>query len=505
VNPSSPSTASPTSPTAASSTAAWKRGNNRRPFQVKGRSGWHAEYVYSDGKRQRRSFATEGEANTWLDDQKKLDNAATGPLLGGAERVTLGEFLGEYAFRHSIAKQSYDTEIARINHYVEAIGAPRLVVHHGKAGRRELRQEPTTAELPKAFKAHRDTRMALREKTYAWLGKLARKKVSQVTTADIRELMTTGKTEGWSDSTIQKEVALLKTAFNSAIREWRWKGFENPCIGLKLGKSNRRFVVVTDQQMQRLVQALSECDNPQVWPLVDLAIHTTLRQDSLLSMKWSQTNLETRRARVWAKGKWTDAQLPMRAVRIMEAMPRVDSDQVFDMSQNAVNMAWEGVREKAQLPDLTFRDLRHVGATAYAKAGLGAHALKDLLGHTTTRMAEVYVNLARSDVLEALDAVDAEMGTLTPVPVTAHAHGKQKHPRARKQTAGPASTETSTPQALPDQDQPDRNGRAKPVGTTNVFHLEAVKGRMRAKRAGAEGPGIDVGPVPARTRRVEQA
>lgn len=499
MNLSSPSLTTPTT-----STKGTRRGNNRHPFQIKGRSGWHAEYEYHDGTTQRRTFPTSEAASSWLAEQRLMDDAAKAPLLGGPERVTLGAFLGEYAFRHSIAKQSYDTEIARINHYVEAIGAPRLVVHHSDDGRRELRQASATMELPTAFKAHRDARMALRAKTYAWIGKLARKKVSQVTTVDIRELMTTGKTEGWSDSTIQKEVALLKTAFNSAIREWRWKGFENPCIGLKLGKSNRRFVVVTDQQMQRLVQALSECDNPQVWPLVDLAIHSTLRQDSLLSMKWSQTNLETRRARVWAKGKWTDAQLPTRAVRILEAMPRGDSDQVFDMSQNAVNMAWEGVREKAQLPGLTFRDLRHVGATAYAKAGLGAHALKDLLGHTTTRMAEVYVNLARSDVLGALDAVDAELGTLTPVPVTAHAHGKQKHPRARKSTAVQASAPTQPLGPLPEDTPTAEGGRATPVGVTNVFHLEDVKGRILAKRAGATGPAIDVGPVPTHTTRREQ-
>lgn len=479
-----------------------RRGRNA--FQINGRRGWHAEYKYHDGTTQRRTFESEVEANGWIDDQRAIDNEASGPLLGGPERVTLGAFLGEYAFRFSIAKQSYDTEISRINHYVEAIGAPRLVVHHDESGRRELRQEPVAKELPRAFKSHRDARMAMREKTYAWMGKLARKRVSQVSTADIRELMTTGKTEGWSDSTIQKEVALLKSAFNSAVREWRWKGFENPCIGLKLGKSNRRFVVVTDQQMERLVQALSECDNPQFWPLVDLAIHTTLRQDSLLSLKWSQINLETRRARVWAKGKWSDAQLTLRAVAILTAMPRGDSDQVFTMSQNAVNMAWEGVRDKAQLAGLTFRDLRHVGATAYAKAGLSPHALMHLLGHTTTRMAEVYVNLARSDVLGALDAVDAEVSPMTPVPLTAHAHGKQKHPRARKPTDGLASGAAPSLEAAPTEERATPSGRTAPVGGTNVFHIEDVKGRMLAKRAGTEGLGIDVGPVPARTSRREQ-
>lgn len=439
----------------------------RRPFQIKGRTGWQAEYKFADGSVQRRSFDDAPAAQAWLDEQARQDEAEQGPLFGGPSRITLGQFLGEYAARFTIANHGYAAEIDRINHYVTAVGLPRLKVVKDDSGNRKLVTMSNAQALPSAFQAHMDARMAQRAQTYAWMARLARKKVSQVSTDDVRQLMTLGSCEQWSDSTIQKEVALLKAAFNSAIREWRWTGFNNPCLGLKLGKSNRRFVVVTDAQMQRLVAALSECDNPQFWPLVDLAIHSTLRQDSLLSMKWSQTNLETRRARVWAKGKWMDAQLPRRAVEILAAMPRGSDDRVFTMSQNAVNMAWDGVREKAELDGLTFRDLRHVGATQYAKAGLGAHALMHLLGHTTTRMAEVYVNLARSDVLSALDAVDDEVAPLTPLPPTAHAHGKQKHPRGHKSTAA-----------------------------TNVFHLVSNGGSLRAVRPHSKEASVELGQAP---------
>ncbi|WP_374662840.1 tyrosine-type recombinase/integrase [Inhella sp.] len=440
-----------------------ERTSGRKPFQIAGRSGYHAEYRFHDGTRLRRRFETWSEADGWLRTQEQNDADDQGPLLGGPERVTLGQFLGEYAHRHSIAKDSCKSEIDRINHYVVAIGAPRLAVVQLDEKRRELRAVREEQQLPSAFAAHKKARMSKRAKTYALIEDLARKKVSQVTTADIRKLMTTATTEDWSQSTIQKEIALLKAAFNSAIREWNWTDFKNPCLGIKLGKSNKRFVVVTEEQMKRLVDALSECDNPQVWPLVDLAIHSTLREHSLLSLKWSQVDLETRRARVKAKGRWIEAQLPMRAVEILRSMPRGDSDKVFSMSQGAVNNAWEGVRKKAGLPDLRFHDLRHVGATAYAKAGLGAHELMHLLGHTTTRMAEVYVNLARSDVLSALDRAAQQVSPLTPMPATALSNGKQKHARLRK-SATPAS---------------------------NVFHLRTDNGRLVAQRVGEKLPTLD--------------
>ena len=452
----------------------------RRPFHVKGRKGWHAEYKFADGQVQRRTFDEFAQAEQWLAQKKAEDDAEQGPLFGGPERITLGQFLGEYAARFSIAKLGCHAELNRINHYVRAAGLPALKVVCDEHGRRRLVTERQAQELPSAFAAHKHQRLQLREDTYAWLARLARKRVAQVTTDDIRMLMTTGKREGWSDSTIQKEVALLKSAFNSAIREWRWKGFANPCLGLKLGKSNRRFVVMTQAQLDRMVQALAQCDNPQFWPLVDLAIHTTMRVDSLLSLRWSRIDLETRHARVWAKGKWVDAQLPPRAVDILRNLPRGAGDEVFTMSRNAVDLAWEGVRDRANLPGMTFRDLRHVGATAYAKAGLLPHELKHLLGHTTTRMAEVYVNLANSDVLAALDAAHEKVKALTPMPPTRHAHGMSKHPRSRK-----------AQQAV---------GRAEVP--SNVLHVaRAADGKLTLAPAAVAAPSQDVEALPAARRQ----
>lgn len=455
-------TASPASRRAAKR-AAKAQSRERHPFQITGRTGWKAEYVYNDGKTKRLTFGTKEEAQAWLDKQVELESEAKAPLLGGPTRVTLGEFLGEYAMRISIGKQSYKSEVDRINHYVRAIDAPRLVIIKDASGKRELIQSDDTAELPSAFKAHLDGRMSQRERTYACIARLANMTVADIGTEDIRELMTTGTTEGWSDSTIQKEIALLKAAFNTAINEWRWRDFENPCMGLKLGKSVRRFVVVTPRQMKDLVLALSQCDNPQFWPMFDVALHSLWRLGSLLSARWSQTDLANRRARVWAKGKWIDAELPPRVVAILQTLPRGESDYIFTMTPNAVDLAWDGVRQKAGLPALRWSDLRHVGATAYAKAGLNAHELKILLGHTSTRMAEVYVNLANSDVAEKLERVASVIDGLSPMPQLTLATGKAKHARKRK-----------------------------PAAPSNVFNLEEARGRIEVRTADGVDHGIVV-------------
>lgn len=45
--------------------------------------------------------------------------------------------------------------------------------------------------------------------------------------------------------------------------------------------------------------------------------------------------------------------------------------------------------------------LRHTFATMYVKEGGDAHSLQQMLGHTTTKMAEAYVNLVGRDLAEA--------------------------------------------------------------------------------------------------------
>ena len=242
-------------------------------------------------------------------------------------------------------------------------------------------------------------------------------KCGRLDTDLLRELHTTMKREGLSDSTVQKELALLKAMFNAAIREWRWKGFVNPAVGIELGKSESRYVRVSSEEEQRLTQALTRCDNPQMWPLVELAITTCMRKGSLLAMKWSQVSLETKEVRVWGKGFNVTLPLSPRAIELLKTLPRDGSDKVFSMSSNAVQQAWNHVRKNARLP-LQFRDLRHVGATFYGKAGFNAHQLQKVLGHKSTRMAEGYVNLVNSDVQEALERAEADGAVSRHMPPT---------------------------------------------------------------------------------------
>lgn len=345
---------------------------NPRPFKYRGR--WRAQVTLDNGKRPCADFDAHDDAKQWIVDTLSDANTHHEPELGGPTEATLAMALKHYAGLNTVTKGGIDSELNRINHYLQGAGTLPLRKKVDAEGRVSL-ETYTPKRQPKGWQEHNDARREKRARTYAVVHELARKRCSAINTAHIRRLMTTMKTDGLSDSTIQKEVALLRHLFNVATREWQWKGFENPTEGIKLGKSTSRFVFITKEQEQALFHALTECDNPYVWPAVLMAIETTMRRSSLLSMRWSGVDLDGRLVRVPSKTGEVTLPLSLHAAQVLSDMPQHSSGRVFPMTPAALDMAWDGVRIKAGVPTLQFRDLRHLGATAWARRGLNAHEL----------------------------------------------------------------------------------------------------------------------------------
>ena len=387
----------------------------------KHRGGWRAQAFDAAGKRLTRNFRTQAEAKDWAAGIEAASLEAYAPELGGPTQATLAQMLERYAHLYTVKKRGAVQELNRIGHYLQAAGLSLLRLGtdaSGKAALIECEPQDIDARVSAGWQAHLAARRSRARRTYALIAKLAVLRASAIRRTDIDELVATMKLDGLSESTIQKEVALLKHAFNKALERWNWGHFTNPCLGVKLGGSEHRFVKVTREEITRLYAALDECDNPYFWPLVDAAIFLTARQKSLLKLRWSDINLETRRA-VLRKTKTVTVTVPLvrRMVELLGQLPRHPSGFVFPMTENAVDCAWDRVRRKAGLPQLQFRDLRHLGGTYYARLVPNAHVLRQILGHATLHMAEVYINLTEDELIEDLDyAEDARQLPQPPLP-----------------------------------------------------------------------------------------
>jgi integrase len=438
--------------------------------------GWQAA-VCVKGERRRANFRTQAEAKAWANQVAAEMNNAHEPVLGGPTRTTLAEMLFEYAHLYTIGKKGALQELTRINRYLVAAGLARLRLRETDGLNALVQQLPKAARpLPSAFATLRDERTALHERTAAKRAELANKLVARISRSDLREFVTTMQTEGLSGSDIQKEMALLKHAFNQAIDEWSWSGFVNPASRLKLPKpAPARQVRLKSDEQALLLEALEACDSPFIVPLLEFAIETTARRKSLLTLTWDDVDLQAREAlfRDTKTGDNVCVPLTQYAVELLEHLPRTPGEpRVFPLTAEALQNIWKRVREKTGLERLQFRDMRHVGATRHGKRLGSPHLLRLMTGHRSTKMLEAYINFQHDDVLEKLDATEPHHPT-PPTLVGADAETLRAQRKIRRLNAGGHSARS---EASSDEPAARRTGDL-PVRTAVVVDLQVLRER----------------------------
>lgn len=405
------------------------------------RGAWQAS-VTVHGINTKKNFSTVTEAKRWAQAFESQARASHAPRLGGPTKCTVAQLLFDYARLYTVEKKSIKSELDRINRYVVAGGLPALLHRPTPNGGIELiaRDEPTTP-LPKTFAKLKEERSEARAATHAFRERLATLRVSAVSTDVLREYLATMHADGLSDSTRQKEAALLKHAFNVAKREWNWTNFKNPFEGLKIPKGGPgRDRVLSPNEEVRLVAALEACDNPFILPYLVLSIETTARRSSLLKVEWRDVNLAERWIlfRDTKNGDNAKVPLTLKACELLSSLPRLENDpRVLPTTADALDAAWGRACERAHIEDLHVHDMRHTGITRHAKRVRSTHMLKKISTHKSDAMLARYVHFMHDDILEALDATEP---TTAPQPSVASA--KQTLPASAPQApekAAPAS------------------------------------------------------------------
>ncbi len=108
--------------------------------------------------------------------------------------------------------------------------------------------------------------------------------------------------------------------------------------------------------------------------------------------------------------------LPAAALELLVSLPRINA-YVFTgghgpgrdapVGYKNARRVFSNVAADAGLSDVRLHDLRRTVMTSAARAGLGAHVLRDLLGHKTTAMADRYIRHAGQAVRDAQESIGA--------------------------------------------------------------------------------------------------
>jgi integrase len=240
-----------------------------------------------------------------------------------------------------------------------------------------------------------------------------------------------------SKVTASRDLACLRSALSKAV-EWRLIA-TNPLAGLKNKTVASRKVVryLTDDEERRLRQTLAHRDafmvaareSANLWrrernqatypalprgsygdhltPLVLLAMNTGLRRKELLTLQWSDIDLDgkmlTVRESVAKSGKQRFVPLNIEALAALTqwGIQRGRTGAVFAIRD--AKTAWGRVLDEAGIRNFRFHDLRHHFASKLVRAHVDLNTVRELLGHSDLTMTLRYSHLSPSGLAAAVE------------------------------------------------------------------------------------------------------
>ncbi len=323
---------------------------------VKRPSGKWQATVRHDGKSCSKSFTKHADASSWA---RKIElQAERGELQQVAARsvevMTLGQILERYRDEITSKKRCVDNERYAINGFL----------------RLKLALLPLDKLTSADIVAHRDRRL-----------------------------------QHLKPSTVVRELGWLQHAIDIACTDWgQHVPNGNPAKQVRKPKiDNRRERRFQAGEWERLLDAVNDTRTPFLKPLLTLALATGMRRGEMLSMEWMHVDFKRCTAFLprTKNGRARTVPLSPTAVRVLSELPRNDS-RCVPLTGNSVRLAFERLRRRAGVDDLTFHDIRHEAISRFVESGLSLAQVQMISGHRDLRMLMRYTHLAVEDIVSKL-------------------------------------------------------------------------------------------------------
>lgn len=323
---------------------------------IRQRSGtWQARVIREGYPAEAKSFATRNEAQRWA---RQIEGAIDG---GGyrsrceADKMLLSDALLRYAENVSPTKRGHLEEVIRIN----ALKRTKMAGY-------------SMANLSPAIVAgFRDERLKV-------VGAGA----------------------------VIRDLSVLSSIINHARREWGVT-VNNPCLLVKKPPTPAgRTRVLSASEEQRLLAALAPLGrrNPEMLPLVQLALQTAMRRGELLALKWMHVDLEVQTAYLPTSKNGLPRLVPLSsaAVAVLASMPRLTGGQVFSVAAQTVAAAFRRATDRACITRLRFHDLRHTATSRMADKLPNVIELAAVTGHKSLQMLKRYYHPSAESLAKKL-------------------------------------------------------------------------------------------------------
>jgi len=214
-------------------------------------------------------------------------------------------------------------------------------------------------------------------------------------------------------ATINKELQLVRHAFNLAMREWEWCR-ENPMHRVSMEKvHNEVDRWLTQQEEERLLAVSS----PWLREFIVFALNTGMRQGEILNLQWQDVDF-TRSILVVMKSKnGTRRTIPLNTtvyelLAAKQAAAGESNGPVFttplgnELKVRFLVREFCEARDRAGIPDFRFHDLRHTFATRLVQRGIDLYKVQRLLGHKTSHMTQRYAHHSPESLRDGVNVLN---------------------------------------------------------------------------------------------------
>jgi len=221
--------------------------------------------------------------------------------------------------------------------------------------------------------------------------------LDEVTPLMIQKCLAWRLKSGNSKSTANRYLALLKKLFSLAIEE----GYLETNPGAKIKKSSEKDLlkerVLTEDEETRLKSA----SYPVLRSIISVALHTGMRLQEILSLRWAQVDLAEMMLTVERTKSGKPRTIPLNAALHgeLQRLRSLDGRSPFVFPNpktgkplTTVKTAFRAACRRAGISGLRFHDLRHTFGSRLVEKGADIETVRSLLGHASIVVTQRYVH-----------------------------------------------------------------------------------------------------------------
>jgi integrase len=245
------------------------------------------------------------------------------------------------------------------------------------------------------------------------LPRIGRMFMDEVTTEHLQQMLARMKDAGYAPGTCARPIIIARYMFSLA-KKWKVPGIsDNPASGFPLPQDVQRNRFLTENEVERLLQALHRDLNQAAAKAILLLLLTGARRNEITQARWQHVDLDKGRLFVplSKSGKPRFVVLNNAAQEVIRSIQRTgDNPFVFPSAVTgrpspSLFFPWSRVRRTAAIPDVRLHDLRHSFASLLVNRDVPLYKIQKLLGHSNLKTTQRYAHLEDEQLDRAAETI----------------------------------------------------------------------------------------------------